>query len=127
MYLRFPSSRRSQTNFERAAAVQARSCSCHVRPQQQTFQSGFLSWVLAPIAALRNDAERLKFLWACLRRKRHRSTLLLWRTRSMKYYGACVGFEFFGVEVEDRRVARGHIEELMACLDLSVWVRCEPG
>jgi len=42
--------------------------------------------------------------------------------------------EFFDVEAADEarategyEVARGHIEELMAWLDWSVWVRCEPG
>ena len=45
-----------------------------------------------------------------------------------------VWVEFFDVEVVDEarvtettEVARGHIEELMAWLDWSVWVRCEPG
>jgi len=44
-----------------------------------------------------------------------------------------VWVEFFDVEAADEarateatEVARGHIEELMAWLDWSVWVRCEP-
>ena len=45
-----------------------------------------------------------------------------------------VWVEFFDVEAADEatvteatELARGHIEELMAWLDWSVWVRCEPG
>jgi hypothetical protein len=45
-----------------------------------------------------------------------------------------VWVEFFDVEAADEagaieaiEVARGHINELMAWLDWSVWVRCEPG
>ena len=45
-----------------------------------------------------------------------------------------VWVEFFDIEMEDEagateatELARGHIEELMAWLDWSVWVRCKPG
>ena len=111
MYLRFPSSRRSRTNFERAAAVRAQllvSCSPTTADVPKRFPE------------LGTGTDRRG--GAAQRRRTSHIPLGVLTPQEARIHPAAVentlyeiwclcGVEFFGVEV---RVERGHIEELMA-------------
>lgn len=141
-FLRSPNTTTFVDEFKQAAVARAHLLvilAPHITtadvPERLPPSTNFLSWV-APIALRRAMTQTSHIPISLLTPQEVRIHAAVKKTlREICRRLVLVWVEFFDVEAVDEArgaaeavdVARRHIEELMAWLDWSMWVRCEPG